>query len=111
MVKVVKDDRLPRIEAFAKIEMYEDVTASCSIEDSSFALGTISGKLLIYQLDNLVCQSDLGSEIISIFPHGDGVIAASNIGLVQCLDKIPTWELNVTSGIDNFVFSGVWLFF
>ncbi len=111
MVKVVQDDRLPKIEAFAKIEMYEEVTASCTIEDSSFALGTISGKLLIYQLDNLVSQSDLDSEIISIFPYGDGVIAASNIGLVQCLDKIPMWEINVTSGIDNFVFSGVFGYF
>ena len=94
------------IEAFAKIEMHEDVTASCSIHESSFALGTSSGKLLIYELDNLVSKSDLSSEIVSIFPYGESVIAASNMGLVQRFDKIPTWKLNVTSGIDNFVFSG-----
>ena len=107
----MKDDRLPMIEAFAKIEMHEDVTASCSIHESSFALGTSSGKLLIYELDNLVSKSDLSSEIVSIFPYGESVIAASNMGLVQRFDKIPTWKLNVTSGIDNFVFSGVYGFF
>ena len=54
----MKFDSLPTIEAFAEIEMLEDVVSSCVLGNSRFAVGTIDGKLQIFETDNLIHDAE-----------------------------------------------------
>ena len=69
----MKIDSLPTIEAFAEIEMLEDVVSSCVLGNSRFAVGTIDGKLQIFEIDNLLQDADFDSAII--FCIGSSIVS------------------------------------
>ena len=50
----MKVDGLPTIEGFAQIEMLEDIVSSCILGNSRFAVGSIEGKLQIFEVDTLL---------------------------------------------------------
>ena len=78
----MKADSLPTIEAFAEIEMLQDVVSSCVLGNSRFAVGSIDGKMQIFELDDLLQDADFDSAIISIIT-GEEVIAASITGEIK----------------------------
>ena len=94
----MKIDSLPTIEAFAEIEMLEDVVSSCVLGNSRFAVGTIDGKLQIFEIDNLLQYADFDSAIISIIESSEEVIAASTTGQIKSLNESPSWQHEIQSG-------------
>ena len=82
----MKFDSLPTIEAFAEIELLEDVVSSCVLGNSRFAVGTIDGKLQIFETDNLLQDAEFDSAIISIIDSGEKVVAASAIGQIKSIN-------------------------
>ena len=97
----MKADSLPTIEAFAEIEMLQDVVSSCVLGDSRFAVGTIDGKLQIFELDNLLQGADFDSAIISIIESSEEVIAASITGEIKSLTDSLNWHHEIQSGIEH----------
>ncbi len=97
----MKDDSLPTIEAFAEIEILQDVVSSCVIEKSRFAVGTIDGKLQIFELDNLLQDADFDSAIISIIDSDESVVAASISGEIKSLTDSLNWQYEIQSGIEH----------
>ena len=102
----MKIDSLPTIEAFAEIEMLEDVVSSCVLGNSRFAVGTIDGKLQIFEIDNLLQDADFDSAIISIIESDEEVIAASTTGLIKSLNESPSWQHEIQSGIEHMISLG-----
>ena len=99
----MKIDSLPTIEAFAEIEMLEDVISSCVLGNSRFAVGTIDGKLQIFEIDNLLQDADFDSAIISIIESDEEVIAASTTGQIKSLNESPSWQHEIQSGIEHMI--------
>ena len=97
----MKFDSLPTIEAFAEIEMLEDVVSSCVLGNSRFAVGTIDGKLQIFELDDLLQDADFDSAIISIIESSEEVIAASITGEIKSLTDSLNWHHEIQSGIEH----------
>ena len=97
----MKADSLPTIEAFAEIEMLQDVVSSCVLGNSRFAVGTIDGKLQIFELDNLLQDADFDSAIISIIESSEEVIAASITGEIKSLTDSLNWHHEIQSGIEH----------
>ena len=97
----MKADSLPTIEAFAEIEMLQDVVSSCVLGNSRFAVGTIEGKLQIFELDNLLQDADFDSAIISIIESSEEVIAASITGEIKSLTDSLNWHHEIQSGIEH----------
>ncbi len=102
----MKFDSLPTIEAFAEIEMLEDVVSSCALGNSRFAIGTIDGKLQIFEIDNLLQDADFDSAIISIIKSDEEVIAASTTGLIKSMNESPSWQHEIQSGIEHMISLG-----
>ena len=102
----MKIDSLPTIEAFAEIEMLEDVISSCVLGNSRFAVGTIDGKLQIFEIDNLLQDADFDSAIISIIESNEEVIAASTTGQIKSLNESPSWQHEIQSGIEHMISLG-----
>ena len=86
----MKVDSLPTIEALAEIEMLQDVVSCCVLGNSRFAVGTIDGKLQIFEIDNLLQGADFDSAIISIIESDEEVIAASTTGQIKSLNESPS---------------------
>ena len=99
----MKFDSLPTIEAFAEIEMLEDVVSSCVLGNSRFAVGTIDGKLQIFETDNLLQNAEFDSAIISIIDSGEKVVAASAIGQIKSINESPSWQHEIQSGIEHMI--------
>ena len=97
----MKIDSLPTIEAFAEIEMLQDVVSSCVLGNSRFAVGTIDGKLQIFELDDLLQDADFDSAIISIIESSEEVIAASITGEIKSLTDSINWHHEIQSGIEH----------
>lgn len=97
----MKADSLPTIEAFAEIEMLQDVVSSCVLGNSRFAVGTIDGKLQIFELHNLLQDADFDSAIISIIESSEEVIAASITGEIKSLTDSLNWHHEIQSGIEH----------
>ena len=97
----MKVDSLPTIEAFAEIEMLQDVVSCCVLGNSRFAVGTIDGKLQIFELDNLLQDADFDSAIISIIELSEEVIAASITGEIKSLTDSINWHHEIQSGIEH----------
>lgn len=97
----MKVDSLPTIEAFAEIEMLQDVVSCCVLGNSRFAVGTIDGKLQIFELDNLLQDADFDSAIISIIELSEEVIAASITGEIKSLTDSLNWHHEIQSGIEH----------
>lgn len=97
----MKVDSLPTIEAFAEIEMLQDVVSCCVLGNSRFAVGTIVGKLQIFELDNLLQDADFDSAIISIIELSEEVIAASITGEIKSLTDSLNWHHEIQSGIEH----------
>ena len=97
----MKVDSLPTIEAFAEIEMLQDVVSSCVLGNSRFAVGTIDGKLQIFELDDLLQDADFDSAIISIIESSEEVIAASITGEIKSLTDSLNWHHEIQSGIEH----------
>lgn len=97
----MKADSLPTIEAFAEIEMLQDVVSSCVLGNSRFAVGTIDGKLQIFELDDLLQDADFDSAIISIIESSEEVIAASITGEIKSLTDSLNWHHEIQSGIEH----------
>ena len=76
----MKVDGLPTIGGFAQIEMLEDIVSSCILGNSRFAVGSIEGKMQIFEADTLLQDAKFDSAIISIITFGENVIAASTTG-------------------------------
>ena len=102
----MKIDSLPTIEAFAEIEMLEDVISSYVLGNSRFAVGTIDGKLQIFEIDNLLQDADFDSAIISIIESDEEVIAASTTGQIKSLNESPSWQHEIQSGIEQMISLG-----
>ena len=97
----MKADSLPTIEAFAEIEMLQDVVSCCVLGNSRFAVGTFDGKLQIFELDNLLQDADFDSAIISIIELSEEVIAASITGEIKSLTDSLNWHHEIQSGIEH----------
>lgn len=97
----MKVDSLPTIEAFAEIEMLQDVVSCCVLGNSRFAVGTIDGKLQIFELDYLLQDADFDSAIISIIELSEEVIAASITGEIKSLTDSLNWHHEIQSGIEH----------
>lgn len=102
----MKFDSFPTIEAFAEIKMLNDVVSSCVLGNSRFAVGTIDGRLQIFEIDNLLQESDFDSAIISIIDLDEAVIAASATGQIKSLNKSPNWQYQIQSGIEHMISIG-----
>ena len=61
----MKVDGLPTIGGFAQIEMLEDIVSSCILGNSRFAVGSIEGKMQIFEADTLLQDTKFDSAIIS----------------------------------------------
>ena len=99
----MKVDGLPTIEVFAQIEMLEDVMSSCILGNSRFAVGSIEGKLQIFEVDTLLQDAKFDSAIISIITFGENIIAASTTGQIQSFHDSPSWQYEVPSGIEHMI--------
>ena len=95
----MKADSLPTIEAFAEIEMLQDVVSCCVLGNSRFAVGTIDGKLQIFEIDNLLQDADFDSAIISIIDSDESIVVASITGEIKSLTDSLNWQYEIQSGI------------
>ena len=57
----MKVDGLPTIEGFAQIEMLEDIVSSCILGNLRYPVGSIEGKIQIYETDNIVKEQKYNS--------------------------------------------------
>ena len=99
----MKVDGLPTIEGFAQIEMLEDVVTSCILGNSRFAVGSIEGKMQIFEADIVLQDAKFDSAIISIITFGENVIAASTTGQIKSFHDSLSWQYEVPSGIEHMI--------
>jgi len=102
----VKVDGLPTIEGFAQIEMDEDVISSCILGNSRFALGSINGNLLIYEVDTQLESAELDSAIISVIASAEDVVVASTTGQIKAFNESPIWQFELPSGVEQMISLG-----
>ena len=99
----MKVDGLPTIESFSQIEMLEDIVSYCILGNSRFAVGSIGGKLQIFEVDTVLQDAKFDSAIISIITFGENVIAASTTGQIQSFHDSLSWQYEIPSGIEHII--------
>ena len=98
---------LPSIESVSLIELDEAPLSACALPESCFAIGTDSGRLLVFQSEgDLLGVSEFGSSIIGLVASGDSVVAATSLDGVTALQGEPKWTVDVAAGCEIIVGSG-----
>lgn len=98
---------LPSIESVSLIELDEAPLSACALPEACFAVGTSSGRLLVFQSEgDLLGVSEFGSSVIGLVASGDSVVAATSLDGVTALQGETKWTVDVAAGCEIIVGSG-----
>ncbi len=98
---------LPSIESVSLIDLDEAPLSACALPEACFAVGTDSGRLLVFQSEgDLLGVSEFGSSVIGLVASGDSVVAATSLDGVTALQGETKWTVDVSAGCEIIVGSG-----